>query len=84
MAVHNRRTYNQDAVVQINALLDHIHQAYAMAGDLAAKHNIAFGYDGPAGHGDGGVYDPDGPKDHPELAGYVSDVTLKSLQNKGV
>ena len=80
MAVHNRRTYDQEAVARINALLAQIADAYEEAGTLAKEHNIAFGYDGPSGHGDGGVYDPDGPAGRPELAGYVSDHTLDQLK----
>lgn len=47
------------AAAAINTALDNINSLYAEAEALAIEHGISFRYEGPAGYGDGGSFDPE-------------------------
>lgn len=48
-----------EAAAAINTALGNISSLYAEAEALAIEHGISFLYEGPAGYGDGGSFDPE-------------------------
>jgi hypothetical protein len=48
----------QEAVRKVNENLQKIAELYEECAQLARENNFSFRYEGPAGYGDGGNFDP--------------------------
>lgn len=54
----------QDAIRQVNENLRKIEELYSQCAELAREHGFGFSYEGPAGYGDGGYFEPDDEDGH--------------------
>lgn len=74
MTVWNTSAAPQEAVQAINEGLKQIAAKYEELAAIAREHGLEFDYQGPAGYGDGGYFDPSRTQDSwgNEIDGWIA------------